>query len=574
MSNITCYDSDGNLLKELYQWDRGQIIKVRGLDTSTYVVFHFCNINSDTTIEVEPTVSDSDFVAEIPDSLLTQPGSLIIYLYKNISGDSYRTFHTIHIPVIARAIPDEYEEPNVALLTYKSEDGSLTYQTFICIDGADGRYYGGTPNKEPQGDVYYVWDGWSTVIGGSLEPNATVNVTSDRTVYAHFHITSVEQYSVHFMNFQGHTDVELQEVIVNEGEDAVYTGATPTKSMMDVPDPEKYVFKFWSPQPTNIRSETWCYAQYDYLGEIKDSWDVISSRVDAGIASNFYSVGDCKQIVLNGSIGDNAQFNSFPVWAYILGFDEDFDLIHDHSMTFGCFMDSAELVSRRDGCLCDEYYDPDSSTRELVPSGEISFTMGHWWHNASTTSCNYGGWKGCDLRYDILGSTNVPPSGYGSTPQTGREGFNATSTCATNPVPNTLMSLFPSSLRAVMKPMKKYTDNVGGATGDLLGNVSESIDYLPLLSPKEVFGSNAGVECPLCNSSEFEYANDQYTFYRNGGASTKYKIGHEPQINPSIWWLRSPCKTSSNSFICIDEDGHGDTCVTGYSIGLAPVFCV
>ena len=69
-------------------------------------------------------------------------------------------------------------------------------------------------------------------------------------------------------------------------------------------------------------------------------------------------------------------------------------------------------------------------------------------HSSNT---NAGGWKGCDLRYDVLGSTNTNDG-------------DATATTATNPVANTLMAALPSDLRAVMQPMTIYTDNTGGGS--------------------------------------------------------------------------------------------------------------
>ena len=53
--------------------------------------------------------------------------------------------------------------------------------------------------------------------------------------------------------------------------------------------------------------------------------------------------------------------------------------------------------------------------------------------------------------------------------------------------------LLPSDLRAVLKPITKYTDNVGGGSGSVQSNVTATTDYLPLLSMKEVFGSTQGI---------------------------------------------------------------------------------
>ena len=49
----------------------------------------------------------------------------------------------------------------------------------------------------------------------------------------------------------------------------------------------------------------------------------------------------------------------------------------------------------------------DSNYNSSYTDGRKGFNTNHW------GNYNYGGWKGCDARYDILGSTNKQPSGYG-----------------------------------------------------------------------------------------------------------------------------------------------------------------
>ena len=119
--------------------------------------------------------------------------------------------------------------------------------------------------------------------------------------------------------------------------------------------------------------------------------------------------------------------------------------------------------------------------------------MNHQRSSASEYGHNYGGWKGCDMRYDILGSTNVAPSEYNTSStytyiKTSRYGNDPTSTCTTNPIANTLMAALPNELRSIMKAITKYTDNKGNSS-NTSANVTSSIDYLPLLAEFEIFGS-------------------------------------------------------------------------------------
>jgi len=52
------------------------------------------------------------------------------------------------------------------------------------------------------------------------------------------------------------------------------------------------------------------------------------------------------------------------------------------------------------------------------------------------------------------------------------------------------MACLPADLRAVMKPITKYTDNVAGKT-NVEANISTTIDYLPLLGEFEIFGTRS-----------------------------------------------------------------------------------
>ena len=107
--SITCFDSDGNVLKALYQWDNNQTLTVQGLDMPPIPVFHFCNRLSNLALVVTPTVSGTSVTVNIPNILLQQAEPIIAYVYQDTENDGYRTMHAIHIPVIPRPKPDDYE---------------------------------------------------------------------------------------------------------------------------------------------------------------------------------------------------------------------------------------------------------------------------------------------------------------------------------------------------------------------------------------------------------------------------------------------------------------------------------
>lgn len=112
--SITCFDSDGNVLKSLYQWDNNQTLTVQGLDMPPIPVFHFCNRLSKLALVVNPTVSGNAVTVNIPNILLQMAEPIIAYVYQDTENDGYRTMHAIHIPVIPRPKPDDYEyEDNI-----------------------------------------------------------------------------------------------------------------------------------------------------------------------------------------------------------------------------------------------------------------------------------------------------------------------------------------------------------------------------------------------------------------------------------------------------------------------------
>ena len=92
-------------IEQLYQYDKGQILKIADpIEDGTEV--QFSNGNSDTTIN--KAINDSQ--VEIPDILLQENKKILAYL-KIINSDSETTIKTVIIPVKARTKPADYIEP-------------------------------------------------------------------------------------------------------------------------------------------------------------------------------------------------------------------------------------------------------------------------------------------------------------------------------------------------------------------------------------------------------------------------------------------------------------------------------
>lgn len=259
---------------------------------------------------------------------------------------------------------------------------------------------------------------------------------------------------------------------------------------------------------------------------------------DNDLGANYWAVGDTYPVPLNGTVG-TVQYENLTVWAYILGFNHNPDREGEHLIHFGGFK-----TTQTDGvdiCLDDSHYNSTST------SGAKWFNMNH------SSNTNSGGWKGCDMRYDILGSTDT-------------NNGEPTTACATDPVSDTLMAAFPADLRAVMRPATKYTDNTGGGSNNS-SYVTATQDYMPLLAEFEVQG-----ERTYANSAEQNYQT-QYAYYANGNSKLKYRQT-SPGGSAAYWWCRSPYASYGDYFCSVGTDGSAHYYAASRSLGVAPAFFI
>ena len=261
-----------------------------------------------------------------------------------------------------------------------------------------------------------------------------------------------------------------------------------------------------------------------------NSWAAIHSV--SGTGASYWAVGDRKAVAVSGTVGTQSVSGTY--YVYIIGFNHN----GATGIDFGTF--KTALSGGTDICLIDAGYGNNYT------NGTKYFNMNH------SSNTNSGGWKGCDLRYDVLGSTNTNDG-------------DATATTATNPVANTLMAALPSDLRAVMKPMTIYTDNTGGGS-NTASNVTASVDYLPLLAEYEIFGTRS-----YANSFEQNHQ-AQYAYYSAGNSKVKYR--HSATSSTAWWWERSPYSDSSFYSCLVNASGSAGHNYARNSIGVAPAFRV
>ena len=438
---------------------------------------------------------------------------------------------------------DIYAAYDVTVRIYyevKFYNGNTLLQTKTVESGNDAAYTGSTPTKTATAQYTYSFTGWASSDGGYANANILKNITANKNVYAAYSAT-LRYYTVTFMN----GSATLQTVSnVPYGGSATYTGDTPTS-----PEGDEYEFTGWSPKPTNIQGDTVCKAMFSNPNGLDGkTWAEISEISAAGTGANYFAVGDCKAVALKGTVGTLELDATY--YVYILGFNHNSE-IEGNGIHFGTFKSAAS--NGIDLCLVDSKYNSSST------DGTKYFNMNHWGNS------NNGGWAGCDMRYDILGSTDKAPSGYGASPASGRAGYDPSATCATTPVANTLMAALPADLRAVMKPMTKYTNNTG-ASGDTEAKVTVTTDYLPLLAEFEIFGART-------NANSYEQNKQkQYDYFVAGNSKKKYR--HSATGSTAYWWERSAYYNYSNYFCYVITGGNANNYGANNAYGVAPAFKV
>ena len=253
-----------------------------------------------------------------------------------------------------------------------------------------------------------------------------------------------------------------------------------------------------------------------------NDWDTISEVSSAGEAANYWSVGDRKQVTLNGTVG-SCSFSNYSTYAFIIGFNHNSSREGSNKIHFQ--LAKTALSGGADICFTDSSYNSTGSS--------AAFRM-------NTSNTNSGGWEDSYMRNNICGTSKTSTSGR-------------------------FMGAIPSALRNALKSVTKYTDNTGNASTSSSA-VTATTDYIFLLSEYEVFGS-----CSIANSNEAS-RQQQYAYYSAGNSKVKYR--HTSTSSAAYWWLRSASRGYSNSFANVDTYGSVSYSYAGSSLGVAPGFCV
>lgn len=249
------------------------------------------------------------------------------------------------------------------------------------------------------------------------------------------------------------------------------------------------------------------------------TWEQIRDVADASTGPNYWSVGDTKQITINGKLSDDLTLSNYSIWVYIIGFDHNASA-EGTGIAFQGF--KTAQTGGIDVALVEVNYEYDKTSGQYF--------------NMNNNNSTLGGWASCDMRNNTL------------------------------PV---VKAALPTKLTSVIKTTSIYTDNTGGSNTSA-SYVTSSSDNLYLLAEFEVFGART-----YANAAEQNYQ-QQYAYYASGNSKNKYKYNATTTL--AYWWERSPCAGSSANFCIVGSDS--STGGTAYSYtakrlaGLAPAFKV
>lgn len=252
--------------------------------------------------------------------------------------------------------------------------------------------------------------------------------------------------------------------------------------------------------------------------ELNDnSWAAIKQVSNANMGANFWSVGDCKEVTMNGKVSDGLTLTNYSAWVFIIGFNHNAER-EGNGIAFQGFKATKNGTPV---CLVDSRYNNQCNS--------VWFCM-----NAATPqglATNAGGWESCGMRKDIM------------------------------PL---IKAAFPSDLQTVIKTSTIYTDNIGNGIAGVAPTATQ--DDVFLLAEYEVFGTRT-----YASTQEPNYLK-QYSYYSAGNSKVKYR--HNATDTDVRWWERSPASSYSSSFCAVIAAGSANYYNASISLGVSPAFKV
>ena len=242
----------------------------------------------------------------------------------------------------------------------------------------------------------------------------------------------------------------------------------------------------------------------------ENSWYAIKLVSSLGTGANYWSVGDCKQVTMNGKVSDGLTLTNYTAWVYIIGFNHN----KEREGTGIAFQGFKATKNGTPVCLTDSGYSDD----------KLSGT----WFNMNNTNTNTGGWQTSQMR------KNVMPF---------------------------IKAAFPADLQAVIKSSTIFTTQGSGN-----GACTATEDEIFLLAEYEVFGAHH-----YASTQEPTYLK-QYAYYSAGNIKVMYR--HNATSSAAKWWERSPHSANSNFFCDVNTNDGADFNFATDSRGVSPCFKV
>lgn len=246
--------------------------------------------------------------------------------------------------------------------------------------------------------------------------------------------------------------------------------------------------------------------------ELNDtSWTAIKQVSDAGKGADFWSIGDCKEITMNGKVSDGLTLSNYTAWVYIIGFNHNAER-EGNGIAFQGFKATKNGTPV---CLADSGYGGSKQS-------------GAWetWFNMNNRDTSAGGWQASLMREKVM------------------------------PL---IKASFPSDLQAVIKSSTIFTAQ---GTGNIACTATE--DEVFLLAEFEVFGKRY-----YASEQEPNYLK-QYSYYAAGNSKVKYK--HHATTAVAFWWERSPIYFNANCFCLVINSGAANYREATYLYGVSPAF--
>lgn len=281
------------------------------------------------------------------------------------------------------------------------------------------------------------------------------------------------------------------ELVANVADGATVTatlgGKTVTGVSVDgqarlkIPQEGKWTVSATSDSQVSVPQEVSVPATIDItwitIQELNDtSWETIKQVSDAGAGANFWAIGDCKQITMNGKVSDGLTLTNYSAWVFIIGFNHNAER-EGNGITFQGFK---ETKNGTPICLTDNSYN------QYKRSGT--------WFNMNNANSNAGGWEASLMRKNIM------------------------------PL---IKASFPADLQAVIKPSTIFTAPDKGNIA-----LTATQDDVFLLAEHEIFGTKT-----YASTQEPTYLK-QYSYYSAGNSKIKYH--HDVTSVAAWWFERSP----------------------------------